>query len=199
DPLLPFGVEDGRLPGKTVEETMHFRDVVMRWMLPHRTWGWESIEEGLTELKDVKPSKKELFAFGTKEATVYSLGEFHLEHLGHLTLAVTQILEGIYEFQNKPFRQCFFVDLNWQLLRLMEENLSRSEILVSFASLQHRLRQAVKHIDRQLNAIKRVYGREGLDIMSSVDSTLSSVHSDFGREEPQVELSKLLRRPDYRA
>ncbi|KAJ7241594.1 hypothetical protein C8J57DRAFT_1084912, partial [Mycena rebaudengoi] len=197
DPLLAYGVEDGLLPGKTAEETIKFRDVIMRWTLPHRIWGWENIEEGIADLKEVKPSKKELFAFGTKEETVYSLGEFHLEFLGHLTLAVTQVLEGIYEFQNKPFRQCFFVDPNWQLLRLMEENLSRTEILVSLASLLHRLKQALKHVDRQLNAIKRVYGKPGLDVLSSVDSTLSSVRSDYGREEPQVELSKLLCRPDY--
>ncbi|KAJ7334634.1 hypothetical protein DFH08DRAFT_965381 [Mycena albidolilacea] len=79
----------------------------------------------------------------------------------------------------------------------MEENMSRSAIILAFSTLQFRLDQSSKHIKRCFNSIKLVYGQEGLDSISTIDSTLSSVRSASGKEGGQVELGKLLVRPDY--
>ncbi|KAJ7834168.1 hypothetical protein B0H13DRAFT_2369993 [Mycena leptocephala] len=136
DPLTSYGAVDGLLPGKTAEEMISFRDIVMRWELPHINLYWETLEEGIT-----------------------SFGIGRLERFPRTTLP-------------KPLHG----DPNWQLLRLMEMNVSRNQILMAFATLQHRLRQSSKHIHKHLQSVQLVYGQEGLDL---------------------VELAKLLARPDY--
>ncbi|KAJ7667257.1 hypothetical protein B0H17DRAFT_1336134 [Mycena rosella] len=201
DPLLPYGSVDEVLPGKTSEETMVLRDVVMRWNLPHRLWNWETLEQGVRDYDHARITQQNLMGFHGATAgmdKVFMLGTFHLERLAQLTLAIHQVLTGLYEFLDTPHSRRFVIDPGWQFLRLMEENLSRSAILMAFSSLQFRLTQAGKHIKRNFNAIKRVCNQE-LNVLSSVDSTRSSVRSLFGRDEPEVELAKLLARPDYGA
>ncbi|KAJ6455553.1 hypothetical protein DFH09DRAFT_864427, partial [Mycena vulgaris] len=197
DPLLPYGAVDGVLPGKTTEETMMLRDVVMRWSLPHRSWYWNLLQQGVTDSSKIKITYEDLVSYKTAGSVLYSLNAFHLEQLAQLALAVHQILNGLYDFLGKTGSARFPFDPEWKLLRLMEENLSRSAILMAASTMQLRLERAVQHIRVHLNSIKRVYGQEGLDTLSSVDSTRSSVRSEFGQEEPSTELGKLLARPDY--
>ncbi|KAJ7503819.1 hypothetical protein B0H11DRAFT_1710594, partial [Mycena galericulata] len=200
DPLLEYGVVDGLLPGKTAEETMAFRDVIIRCTTVHRLYFWVTLEEAIEEFSTIKVSVSDLWAYGTEDADnmpVYSLGKYLLERMGHIVLALTQVLEGIFEFIKRPHRDRFLVDPEWKLLRLMEENFSPSTIILTFATMQFRLTKAMKHAALHLNSIKRVFGLEALDLVSSVDSTRSSVRSEFGRDEPVIELAKLLARPDY--
>ncbi|KAJ7027589.1 hypothetical protein C8F04DRAFT_1266829 [Mycena alexandri] len=68
---------------------------------------------------------------------------------------------------------------------------------MAFSSVQFRLTQASTHIKCLLNSIKRAYGQEGLDSISTIDSTRSSVRSAFGKDNTRVELGKLLARPNY--
>jgi hypothetical protein len=107
------------------------------------------------------------------------------------------VLVGLHQFADLQKLHQFSVAPGWKLLRLLEENLSRTTILAAFTSLQFRLTQAVKHIEKQFNSIHRVYGIEGLDSVSTVDSTRSSVCSAFTKGEAVVELGQLLARPDY--
>ncbi|KAJ7429067.1 hypothetical protein B0H11DRAFT_1770261, partial [Mycena galericulata] len=200
DPLLEYGVVDGLLPGKTAEETMAFRDVIIHWSTVHCLYFWVTLPEAIKEFSTIKVSMSELWTYGTEDAEhipVYSLGNYLLERIGHIVLALTQVLEGIFEFIKRPHRDRFLVDPEWKYLRLMEENYSPSTIILTFATMQFRLTKAMKYAALHLNSIKRVFGLEALDTMSSVDSTRSSVRSDFGRGEPVVELAKLLARPDY--
>ncbi|KAJ7699680.1 hypothetical protein B0H17DRAFT_1255934 [Mycena rosella] len=69
---------------------------------------------------------------------VYMLGAYHLERLAQLTLAIHQVLSGLYEFLD-----------------------------TLHSSLQFRLTQAVQHIKRQFNTIKHICNQE-LDVMSSL-------------------------------
>lgn len=197
DPLLPYGAVDGILPGKTSEESMILRDVVMRWCLQHRNWNWDDLETGVREFYNLRVTTNNLTTYEEEGYKTYTLGTFHLELIAQLTLAVHQVLDGLYKILNTPVGRRFEIDPGWQFLRMMEENTSRTSILMAFSSLQFRLLQSVKHIKRNLNSIKIVYGQNALDSVSTINSTRSSVRSNFGRDEPPVELAKILARPDY--
>jgi hypothetical protein len=155
----------------------------MRWELPHINLYWDTLEEGIASFGQQKPAHEHLLSYQTDKGPVYSLGSFLLEQFVQLVLAAKQVLDGLSEFLDRPFRNRFTVDPNWQLLRLMEFNVSRNQILMSFATLQHRLSQSSKHIRKHLRSVQLVYGQEGLDLLSSIDSTRSSVRSNFGRDE----------------
>ncbi|KAJ7236145.1 hypothetical protein C8J57DRAFT_1088401, partial [Mycena rebaudengoi] len=195
DPLLAYGAVDRVLPGKTVEETMKFHDMIMHWTLPHRQFEWDYLMAGVASFHEVKPTHHELIAYGTAEDPIFSLGSHLLERVGQLALAITQVLEGLNDFLGKPHH--FTLNPNWQLLYLLESNSSRTVILMTFATLQLRMVRACVHISKYINAVRRTYGLEGDDMFSSVDSTRSSVCSSFGTREAHVELAKLLDRPDY--
>ncbi|KAJ7086812.1 hypothetical protein B0H15DRAFT_781894, partial [Mycena belliarum] len=199
DPLLEFGATDGMLPGKTAEQTMQLRDVVMRYSLPHRNYYWNHLAQGIRDMAEIKLTREDLIARQVGPAIVYMLNDFHLEQFAQLSLAVHQVLSGLDDFRGKSGNQRFPFDPEWKILRLMEENLSRSAILMTCSSMQLRLERALQRITISLNAIKKVYGREGLDALSSMESTRDSVRSEFGQEEGPVELGKLLARPDYAA
>ncbi|KAJ7126577.1 hypothetical protein C8R43DRAFT_1134900 [Mycena crocata] len=153
----------------------------MRWSQPHRNWDWDSLEAGIMEFYSVHVGRENLLTYSWGVMKVYCLEHHKLGRIAHLTLAVHQVLEGLYEFLRILFDRRFEIDVGWQLLRFMEENLSRSAIFLS------------------LPAFNGVYGLEGLDVLSSVDSTRSSVRREFGTEPLKIELAKLLARPDYGA
>ncbi|KAF8193233.1 hypothetical protein K438DRAFT_2132943, partial [Mycena galopus ATCC 62051] len=198
DPLLSYGAVDGLLPGKTAEETMVLRDIIMRWVQPHINLNWETLEEGIQKFKEEKPSKHSLLVFKHHERITYSIGSFLLERFAHLVLAASQILEGLNEFLGNPPKKCFLLDPEWKFLRTMELDTSRTVILMAFATLQLRLSNTGLHIRKFLQTVQRMYGQVPPDLVS-VLSTRSSVRSEFGQEAPRVELAKLLSRPDYGA
>ncbi|KAJ7716537.1 hypothetical protein B0H16DRAFT_1741194 [Mycena metata] len=199
DPLLPYGVEDGGLPGKTPELTQLLCNVIMHWTLPHNAWDWTSLLEGVQEFQAVRITNADLIGYEASGAILHSLNAHTLDRVAQLALAVHQILNGLYQFLGTPRSEQFLLAPKWQLLRLMEENMSRSTILMAFSSMQFRLQQASKHVQRQLVSVRRVYGAKGLDSVSTVDSTRSSVRTEFGKSTPHVELGKLLARPNHGA
>jgi hypothetical protein len=171
--------------------------MIMRWELPHINLYWERLEEGISLFAGEKPKYEDLLVFQSPQGPVYSLGSYLLERFAQVTLASKQVLDGLSDFLDNTSRKRFELDPNWQMLRLMELNSSRNRILMAFSTLQYRLTMASKHIRKYLHSIQIVYGQESLDLLSSADSTRSSVQSNFGRDEPPVELAKLLARPDY--
>ncbi|KAF8146253.1 hypothetical protein K438DRAFT_1535626, partial [Mycena galopus ATCC 62051] len=198
DPLLSYGAVDGLLPGKTAEETMVLRDIVMRWVQPHINLNWETLDEGILKFNEEKPVKLGLLVFKNQDQTSYSLGSFLLERFAHLVLAATQILDGLNEFLGNPANKRFQLDPGWKFLRMMELDSSRNIILMTFATLQLRLTNAGRHIHKYLHTVQHMYGQTPPDLIS-VMSTRSSVRSEYGLEEPRVELAKLLSHPDYSA
>jgi hypothetical protein len=131
-----------------------------------------------------------------EEGAEYALNMLHMEQLAQITLAVHPVLEGVYNFLGKVGNSCFPLDPEWQLLQLLEDNISQPTIVTACSVLQLRLERAARHNDLYLNSAKRVLGMEALDSMSSVDSTRSSVRTEFGQDVPSYELAKLAARPD---
>ncbi|KAJ7898352.1 hypothetical protein B0H13DRAFT_2337526 [Mycena leptocephala] len=93
DPLTSYGAVDGLLPGKTAEETIAFRDVVMCWELPHINLYWETLEEGIASFGEQKPAYEHLLVYQSDQGLVYSLGSFCLEQFAQLVLVVKQVLD----------------------------------------------------------------------------------------------------------
>ncbi|KAJ6569006.1 hypothetical protein B0H19DRAFT_890637, partial [Mycena capillaripes] len=198
DHLLPFGAEGGLMPGKTAEETMILRDAIMRWEYPHRHFNWDSLAEGVRELSAVKVTTEDLVRHAVgNETKLYTLSPDILERMAQIALTLHQVLLDLYAFLQPEHLHPFQLEPGWQLLCQMEENLSRSQIVGVFRSLQYCLQQAVKHVRRQLNSIKKVYQLQNLDDVSTVNSTRSSVCTAFGQDDREVELEKLAARPDY--
>jgi hypothetical protein len=201
DPLIAFGAVDGVLPGRTAEQSIEFRDIVIRWATAHRKWFWDSLPEAIAQLMKIKLIYQDLVVLRGKdgeEGTEYALNILHMEQIAQIALAVHQVLEGLYDFLGKVGNARFPLDPEWKLLRLLEDNISQPTILTACSTLQLRLKRAAQHVDIYLNSAKRVLGMESLDSMSSIDSTRSSVRSDFGQDIPSYELAKLVARPDYR-
>ncbi|KAJ7668764.1 hypothetical protein DFH06DRAFT_982847 [Mycena polygramma] len=192
DPIAMYGATDGRLDGKTAEESINFRDIIMRWTQPHAQWYWDDLAEGVLWFSRRKFTREDLQAYGEKGDIVYSLNRIHLELMGQLELAMHQILNGLYDFMGKTGNSRFQLDPEWKFLRLMESNPSRSAILSAASSMQLRLERAASRVHICLDAVRRTFGLDGLDTLSSVDSTRSSVRERFGEEEPTYELAKIL-------
>jgi hypothetical protein len=200
DPLLAFGAVDGVLPGRTAEQSIAFRDLVIRWATAHRRWFWDSLPEAVAQLMKIKFSPQDLVVVrgeDGEEGTEYALNMLHLEQISQIALAVHQVLEGLYDFLGKVGNSRFPLDPGWKILRLLEDNISQPTLLTACSTLQFRLERATQRIDVFLNSVKLVLGMEALDSMSSVDSTQSSVRSEFGRDIPSYELAKLVAHPDY--
>ncbi|KAJ7027590.1 hypothetical protein C8F04DRAFT_1266830 [Mycena alexandri] len=99
DPLLPYGAEDGGMPGKTLEETKLLRDTVTRWTLPHGQWDWSSLDEGVQEFASLRMTFSDINGYHSKSgSTLFSLNHHTLDRIAQLTLVVHQILKALYEF-----------------------------------------------------------------------------------------------------
>ncbi|KAK6971387.1 hypothetical protein R3P38DRAFT_2425775, partial [Favolaschia claudopus] len=200
DHLLPFGAVGGVLPGRTAEESIAFRDVIIRLTTAHRRWFWEDLAEGVAKITSIKISNDDLVGYGDPDGTnlvTYSLNQLHLEIFAQAALAVHQVLEGLYEFLDKKHSSRFPLDPSWKILRAMEEGYSRSTILMACTTMQLRLERAMKRIGIYVNSVKRVLGQESLDTLSSVESTRSSVRATYDQNYAGKEIAKLLIRPDY--
>ncbi|KAJ7106503.1 hypothetical protein C8R43DRAFT_841636, partial [Mycena crocata] len=159
DPLTQYGAVDGLLPGKSSEEAMVLRDIIIRWTLGHRGWFWNYLPHAIADLAQIKFTREDLVPYQDQGVRVYSLNGYHLELFAQITLAVHQILNGLYDFMGKHGSQRFPIDREWKMLRLMEENTRRSTLLMACSTMQMRLGRAVQHIKIQLNSIKRVFGQ----------------------------------------
>ncbi|KAK6987821.1 hypothetical protein R3P38DRAFT_2456315, partial [Favolaschia claudopus] len=159
DPLMPFGAVDGVLPGRTPEESIMFRDIMIRLTTSHRRWFWDDLAEGVAKIVSLKFTKDDIVAYGDKDGTqlvTYSLNQVHLEQFAQTALAVHQVLEGLYEFLDNKRSARFPLDPGWKILRGMEESYGRSTILMACATMQLRLERAMKRIDIFINSVRRV-------------------------------------------
>jgi hypothetical protein len=125
DPLLLYGAVDRMLPGKTMDETHLLCFAVMRSNLPHRLWNWSSLKEGIEVFSSLQVGMQDLTVYHPEGGgVIYSLNFHILDCIAQLSLAVHQILGVLYNFLGTPPSSQFLIAPHWQLLRLMEENLS---------------------------------------------------------------------------
>ncbi|KAJ7430924.1 hypothetical protein FB451DRAFT_1198540 [Mycena latifolia] len=202
DPLVRFGALDGRLPNRSSEESIALRDVLIRYTSPHLELIWETLSDGIAGLLTLHHPSAFLRSLEREKGQpqLFCISPDILVVFGHICLAVQQVLDGLAQFLNKSDRQRFVLDPRHRFLLLMEGHDSRSEIAFAFLTLQTRLRNADIHIKNYLNSIQQIFTNTISDErISSVDSTVSDVRSEFHRGATLPELYKLLARPDYAA
>lgn len=201
DPLYAYGAEDGILPGRSLAESMMFRDILVRWTTPHRLLLWVDLNESIKELQEIRPQKHDLLGYADPSGSpMYSLGTMRLMTVGHQVLAIQQILNGLWSFLGLDKRNAFILDPDYKFLKLLEYHSSRTELVMTYGVLMTRLYIATIHIRKYLVAIKRTFRSDvESDLASSVDSTRPSVRSDFGSRPVMAELARMVARPDYGA
>ncbi|KAJ7256981.1 hypothetical protein C8J57DRAFT_961908, partial [Mycena rebaudengoi] len=199
DPLIRFGAVDGKLPHRSMEESIALRDVLIRWTAPHMELQWENLPQGI----------RDVAALGSPLQFVSELDEVHtprlycislpaLIFLAHICLAVQQIMDGVSDFLNKAQHHRFVLDPQFRFLRMLERHHSRTEVCHAFVALQTRVYHAGAHIRKHLNEIQQaLVGTEDDERYSSIDSTITEVRSDFLRGDTLSEMYKLFQRPVY--
>jgi hypothetical protein len=73
---------DGVLPGRSTEQSIAFRDAVIRWAAAHRKWFWNDLPEAIAQLMKIKFSPQDLVVVhgvDGEDRTEYSLNILHLE------------------------------------------------------------------------------------------------------------------------
>ncbi|KAJ7458100.1 hypothetical protein FB451DRAFT_1046838, partial [Mycena latifolia] len=202
DPLVRFGALDGRLPNRSSEESIALRDVLIRYTSPHLELIWETLSDGIAGLLTLHHPSMFLRSLEREKGQpqLLCISPDILVVFGHICLAVQQVLNGLAQFLNKSDCQRFVLDPRHRFLLLMEGHDSRSEIAFAFLTLQTRLHNADIHIKNYLNSIQQIFTNTISDEqISSVDSTVSDVRSEFHRGATLPELYKLLAHPDYAA
>ncbi|KAJ7659112.1 hypothetical protein DFH06DRAFT_941177, partial [Mycena polygramma] len=202
DPLVRFGARNGLLRDRSAEETMMLRDILIRWTFAHVDALWSNLEEGIKSVTQLETPTKfmEVFVSHGESVGYYCIAAHVLLLIGHVSLATQQVLDGLSSFLNKADHHSFVLDPGFRWLLLLEKHNSRSEICYAFVSLQQRLRNASLHIKNDLNRIQELFTKaKSLDRISSVDSTITSVRSEFLRGDTLNELYKILARTDYQA
>ncbi|KAJ7236764.1 hypothetical protein C8J57DRAFT_961182, partial [Mycena rebaudengoi] len=200
DPLLDYSAIDGTLQGITAESAILLRDVIIRYTAPHRSFLWDDLPSSIVEI--LKIDAESLAINSVRDPSngerCFCLDLTKLSAMAHTVLAVQQILDVLNEFLSRKPSARFILDPDFQFLYLMERCKSRWEIQFAFSAMQLRLSRADTHIRSYLASVREtLMGRSVDERISSVNSTLSEVRAEFGRESASRELLKLLARTDY--
>ncbi|KAJ7756265.1 hypothetical protein B0H16DRAFT_1458261 [Mycena metata] len=115
------------------------------------------------------------------------------------TVAETMVLRDVLLRLGTPHRKWYWDTLEQAVQSFVKIKLTKYDLMTygekEKGAVVH---YCLNHVNLEQLA-HRVNTGQGLDTLSSVDSTRSSVRSDYGREYPEYELAKLLSRPDYGA
>ncbi|KAJ7179744.1 hypothetical protein C8R46DRAFT_853228, partial [Mycena filopes] len=199
DPLVRFGAHEGVIPGRSAEDSIACRDILIRWTYPHVELLWATLEEGMKVVVGLGSATKYIEVYEVVQgAHMYCLRTDVLLMLGHVCLAIQQIIDGLSTFLDKAEHHYFTVDPQFRFLLLLERHNSRSEICYAFSALLLRINNARSHIKTYLNGLQQIFTDSMLDERySSVNSTVTSVRSEFLRGDTLLELYKLLARAEY--
>jgi len=97
DPLTEYGVEEGKLPGLSLEETMPIWDIVLRWIAPHQYMVWKSLEDYTHILCGLPLEETSMQLRMLEGDSYYTLNMMILLHVYEVVLGITQILAAIDE------------------------------------------------------------------------------------------------------
>ncbi|KAG6914376.1 hypothetical protein DXG01_000712 [Tephrocybe rancida] len=198
DPLLQYGAVDGRLPGKSAEETIALQDAVIRWTQPHMDLVWETLPLAVADFKDHQVSLENISEYVCDDVHMYGLEAPELDEATHIVLAIEQIFAALAQFAQDNRKAAFRLDPKFGFIRLLAWHHSAEEIRVTHAVVRKRTSVAVKHIQRLLNSIRTLFMDSlEVDSVSSYDSSLPHIQNTFGNDSPRVEALRLAARPEY--
>ncbi|KAJ7700803.1 hypothetical protein B0H17DRAFT_1128658 [Mycena rosella] len=170
DPLIRFRASDGLLPQRSLEESISLCNVLIRYTSPHLELIWEDLSSGITGLQALEHPSAYMRSLEVDKSRSprYCIAPEILVVFGHMCLAAQQVLDG------------------------------RTVIAYAFLTIQTRLRFMDIHIKKYLNSIQHLLTNSISDErISSADSTVTEVRSDFYCRSTLPELYKLFARPEH--
>lgn len=154
DPLFEFGIVDGCLPGRSIEETAFFRNIVLRWSMPHCQCFWDSLPDAVEEFTSRDFTVRDLVPVAQDDLSFYSMLAPRLNQIAQMELALTQVLQGLTDFLQQDRGVAFTLDPNFNLVRLLAWHDNPTEMILTLPVIQDRARLAVKHIKKLFNQVR---------------------------------------------
>ncbi|EDQ99964.1 uncharacterized protein LACBIDRAFT_334598 [Laccaria bicolor S238N-H82] len=200
DPLIFFGGIDGKLPGKSLEDSQGIRDLLWRWSAPHVQGLWVNLPTMIDSFPQVRLTPEYIHELTVDSVKYYSVPSVLLEEIAQLYLAMYQILRAFQTLLGEGDRQLFAFDPEWKMLHLLAWHTNKKDILLTFVVLQRRCQVCNSHIKEYFNAMRKIFLQsDEQQSVSTLYSTRPSVRSRFGQDEAHEEVGKLLLRSDYEA
>lgn len=146
DPLFDYGSSDGSLPGRTDEETMSLRDILLRLYSPRTDCMWDDLPSAIDEFMKYQFTVDDLVSFNSGGITHYYLHKEQLVEIAHIILALNQVLENLAFFFYKGKKSTFDVDPDYKLTQIMAGHYQEKEIILTGPILQRRCQRGFVHV-----------------------------------------------------
>ena len=158
DPLFEYGAVNGKLPGRSQEETITVRDILLRWTSMHKETIWDDLPSELESLQRAEISRSDIVSFRTPDDQPYFLLiPLKLLEVGHLVLALSQIMKGLVEFLYHPEYNAPSVDPGFAVVRTLGMSEQPEGIILAWKILKNRCGKAHKKIMQFFNELKVMF------------------------------------------
>ncbi len=200
DPLFEFGILDGHLPGRSIEDTAHFRNIVLRWSTPHCQCFWDLLPEAVEEFASRDFSVRDLIPVAHDDLSFYSMLPARLTQIGQMILALTQVIQGLADFLHQDRGVIFTLDPNFTLIRLLAWHENPTEMVLTLPVIQDRARLAVKHIKKLFNQARTaLLPYEEARSVSSYNSTVEEERRAYDARSPLSTVANFAIRQDHKS
>ncbi|PPQ78134.1 hypothetical protein CVT26_007526 [Gymnopilus dilepis] len=196
DPLVEYGVDKGVLPNRSLEETAILRDVLLRWTRPHAECLWADLSLHIENPATFKVSAEDVISYMNYDGiTLYSILPERLYGIGHMVLALTQILHEMAEHSWLSSSAAFTVDPHYRLVRSLASQPTKERVLLAAPVLRERCINAVNHVRKYLNKLKSMFlNRAEAFSVSSYDSSTPTERIALLDRSPSTLLVSLVAR-----
>ncbi|KAF9491801.1 hypothetical protein BDN71DRAFT_1433696 [Pleurotus eryngii] len=193
--LNDYGFQQGALRDRSADFQAGLLAVLARWETPHIEGLWlVSLKEELPPFC-IQPPCPEIQAVTYHGEELFTFPHAYLLQLGHIALALHQILNELASLKEDP---CGFVfDLEFKTLRSLEGVADIYLLKSTWGVLMFRARKAQERITNELRSYHITLSQTDGASLHSNDSTLSAVREDFLRNSPCTNIFQLLQREDY--
>ncbi|KDQ28328.1 hypothetical protein PLEOSDRAFT_1104993 [Pleurotus ostreatus PC15] len=201
DPLESFGGKGGLLPDQSADTSALMRQVLLRWRSPHRLLHWDNLSVDLPGLiaRELLVKATDFKEEEGPEGPLYSIRPAMLDGIGHVVLAVQQILLALGELRDVPALRAFQIDPNYAFTRLLERSTEKARLELTWETLLRRLSRAHTNIEAQIRSLYRFFNESDARLSQlSFDSTQDEIRMQYGTRSPRTELAKLWYAEDKR-
>ncbi|PPQ97940.1 hypothetical protein CVT26_002945 [Gymnopilus dilepis] len=147
DPLFEYGAVNGKLPGWSQEETVMVRDILLRWTSMLKETIWDDLPSELESLQNAEISRSDIVSFRTPDDRPYfSLIPLKLLEIGHLALALFQIMKELVEFLYHSDYNAPYDDPGFAVVRTLGMSEQPDGIILVWKILKNRCSKARKKI-----------------------------------------------------
>ncbi|PPQ72970.1 hypothetical protein CVT26_014515 [Gymnopilus dilepis] len=158
DPLFEYGALNGKLPGRSQEETIKVRDILLRWTSMHKETIWDDLPSESESLKNAEIFRSDIISFHTPDDWPYfSLIPLKLLEVGHLVLTLSQIIKELVEVLYHSDYNAPSVDPGFAVVRTLGMSEQPDGIILVLKILKNRCGKAHKKILQFFNELKVMF------------------------------------------